>query len=58
MTASFSPATWLPAALARRAVVPAEPVDPEWRREQFDRQRDDDPFEWLGFAPEPDGEPA
>jgi hypothetical protein len=39
-------------------IVPAGPelhrvgrhAEPEWFREQFDPQRDVDPFDWLGFA--------
>ena len=26
-------------------------LEPEWSRPQFDRARDADPFEWLGFSP-------
>lgn len=40
-------------------IVPAGPeltrlgrhAEPEWSRLAFDRKRDDDPFEWLGFSP-------
>jgi hypothetical protein len=74
MSASFS-AIWSPAAIARKAVLPADETlvaavaapaetpaeavpmtgrhrEPEWSRELFDCTRDEDPFEWLGFAPD------
>jgi hypothetical protein len=25
-------------------------AEPEWSREMFDSLRDEDPFDWLGFA--------
>ena len=25
-------------------------AEPEWSRQMFDSLRDDDPFDWLGFA--------
>jgi hypothetical protein len=78
MTSLASRAAWLPAAIARAAVVPPEAMprtgrhaapemplmeivaaekahlgrhaEPEWSREVFDPQRDEDPFEWLGFT--------
>ena len=79
MTSLASRAAWLPAAIARAAVVPPEAAsrtgrhaapeapglleivaaaelspgrhaEPEWSREAFDPQRDEDPFEWLGFT--------
>jgi hypothetical protein len=28
-------------------------AEPEWARGLFDPQRDDDPFEWLGFTDSP-----
>jgi hypothetical protein len=47
-------------AVARAAVVAAPPAQPaptgsrhaetQWSREVFDPQRDEDPFEWLGFT--------
>jgi hypothetical protein len=83
MTSSAFPASWLPAAIVRAAVVtpPAAQwvpmsgrhsapelemvqvaasdqdrvgggrhAEPEWSREVFDVLRDEDPFDWLGFA--------
>ena len=83
MTSSAFPASWLPAAIARAAVVtppaaqwvptsgrhsapdleimqatasdldrraPGRHAEPEWSREVFDALRDEDPFDWLGFA--------
>jgi hypothetical protein len=43
---------------AEPRIVPAGPelprvgrhAEPEWSRMAFDRKRDDDPFEWLGFS--------
>jgi hypothetical protein len=29
---------------------PGRHAEPEWSREMFDSQRDEDPFDWLGFA--------
>jgi hypothetical protein len=29
---------------------PGRHAEPDWQREQFDRARDEDPFEWLGFG--------
>jgi hypothetical protein len=29
---------------------PGRHAEPEWGRELFDAQRDEDPFDWLGFA--------
>ena len=29
---------------------PGRRAEPEWSREMFDSQRDEDPFDWLGFA--------
>ena len=56
MTSLASRVAWLPAAIARVAVVTPEALrtgrhaEPEWSRESFDPQRDGDPFEWLGFS--------
>jgi len=29
---------------------PGRHAEPEWARELFDPRRDEDPFDWLGFA--------
>jgi hypothetical protein len=29
---------------------PGRHAEPQWAREVFDPQRDEDPFEWLGFT--------
>jgi hypothetical protein len=82
MTNSAFPASWLPAAIVRAAVVTpptaqwvptsarhsapelettqstidvdhdgrGRHAEPEWNREMFDALRDEDPFDWLGFA--------
>jgi hypothetical protein len=31
---------------------PGRHAEPEWDREWFDPLRDEDPFDWLGFAAE------
>ena len=40
---------------ALSAVVPpvGRHAAPDWNRQDFDARIDDDPFGWLGFAPEP-----
>jgi hypothetical protein len=62
MTSLASRVAWVPAALAHVAVVAPQvllatsrPADagsagPEWSRAVYDPQRDQDPFEWLGFT--------
>jgi hypothetical protein len=46
--------TVVAAAAAPVEVVPTtgRHAEPEWSRELFDGTRDEDPFEWLGFAPD------
>jgi hypothetical protein len=34
---------------------PGRHLEPEWSRPTFDPVRDPDPFDWLGFSPEPEG---